>query len=108
MEKINEIAYALFDELNHEGTEFYVFRDGDYGIRQEGSFSPYEDEVIFTIPLSPECWRYTLQEWELLDADGRIKNDLTDEEKNDFIYDVIYPNLEELENLLEEDEENEQ
>ena len=64
MEKINKIAYEIFSELNHEGTEFYLFRDGDYGIRQEGSFSPYEDEVIFTIPLSPAYWRCTLQEWE--------------------------------------------
>ena len=108
MEKINEIANALFNEMTQQGTEFYLFRDGNYGTRQEGSFSEYEEEVIFTIPLSLEYWRDTLQEWELLDTDGRIKDDLTDEKKDDFICDVIFPKIEELEDLLEEDEENEQ
>ena len=100
MEKINEIANALFNEMTQQGTEFYLFRDGNYGTRQEGSFSEYEEEVIFTIPLSLEYWRDTLQEWEILDEDDKIKASVTNEEKDDFIYYIIIPKLEELENLM--------
>lgn len=108
MEKINEIANALFSEINHQGEEFYLFSDGNYGTRQDGSFSPYEDEVIFTIPLSLEYWRITLQEWDILDSNDRIKADLTEEEKDDFIYYIIIPKLEEIEHLLKDGEKNEQ
>ena len=93
---INEIAEVIFDQMGQQGTEFYLFSDGTYGTRQEGSFSENEEEVIFTIPLSLEYWRITLEEWDMLDSDDHIKSDLGDEDKEEFIYFILIPQLEEL------------
>ena len=57
--KKQEIAKALLENIMWDGMEFYITNDGDYGVRQAGSFGENEENVVFKQDLSTTYWQDT-------------------------------------------------
>ena len=84
-----KIAKEIFENLNWDGMEFVVYRDGETFTRQIGSFGEHEDEILVTINLSEYYWADIFKEWEIVDLD-----EISESLKEDFIDEVIMPYLE--------------
>ncbi|HFI0216178.1 TPA: hypothetical protein ACGOVI_001366 [Streptococcus suis] len=94
---IAKVAAYIFDRIGGGTTEFYIFQDGEYGSRLEGSFSPNESEVVGKLNLTMPYWRDTLAEWELLDEENDChKEDCDEGVRQNFLKEHIYPYLSEL------------
>lgn len=75
-----ELLQDIYNNIDWNGVEFYLFNDGDHGYRQAGSRSPFENDVICTIPLGEGGYFSNYKELEKND----ILNDI-----NDYILEAI-------------------
>jgi len=67
-----------YNNLNWDNGEINLYDDGMYGIRTRGSKGDYEDEIIYTLSLTPEYW---------------MDSEITGNEETfvDNMYDEVYP-----------------
>ena len=52
-----EVAKEMLKNIMWDGMEFYIKNDGDYGVRQIGSFGENEENVVFKKDLSTTYWQ---------------------------------------------------
>lgn len=69
-----ELLQDIYNNLDWNGMEFYLFNDGDHGYRQPGSRSPFENEIICTIQLGDDGYFSNYEEYEKDDILTNIKD----------------------------------
>jgi hypothetical protein len=97
-EKIEEIAREAAENIGNWSMELWADIEGNHGIRQQGSFAEWEDEVLFTMPLDDVYWSDPLYEY--TDKDGNIDTE-------NFIYYLINDIEYRAESRIRERENNE-
>lgn len=53
---IKRLAEEVWENLLWEGMEAVLFEDGEVWVRQKGTVSSGEDEVIYKVDLGPHYW----------------------------------------------------
>lgn len=81
-----ELLQDIYNNIDWNGMEFYLFNDGDHGYRQAGSRSPFENEIICTIQLGDDSYFSNYEEYNKNDFLNYI---------NDYILEAIYRHEEE-------------
>ncbi len=56
MAEYKKMAEEIITHIPWDGMEFYLYNDGNYGFRQQGSFGENEDEIETTLPLGDYYW----------------------------------------------------
>jgi hypothetical protein len=61
MTKVNvnlkTVAKEIAESIPNSSMEFYLYKDGDFGFRQIGSFGQYEQDIIYKESLEDHYWR---------------------------------------------------
>ena len=85
-----EIIRSFAEEIilyhDFEGMEAILYTDGDYTIRQHGSMSPYEDEIMVKMPLGNAYWGYSDLWGKDLDEEKELVETAIDELVEDINY----------------------
>lgn len=58
---IKAVARELAENIGWDGMELYLKKDGETGVRQNGSFGPDESEVVYKVSLDKWYWRDSLE-----------------------------------------------
>lgn len=89
MKKLNKQAVMRFlekawDNLLWDGMEIILYKDGDSGVRQQGSFGKDEEEIAYTLSLDTSYWidSYAVKK----DEDGGMVAD--EDMKEDFMEEI--------------------
>lgn len=69
-----ELLQDIYNNIDWNGMEFYLFNDGNHGYRPAGSFSLFEDDIICTIILGEDNYLSHYEEIEKEQAMEYIKN----------------------------------
>lgn len=57
---IKEVAKEIAKNIPWDGMEFFLYEDGEMGVRQIGSFSANESEIIYVRSLEKSYWNDSL------------------------------------------------
>lgn len=56
LKSIDFYAEIVAENIPDEELEFYLYRNGEYGIRTIGTLSDNEDEIVYKTDFSEEYW----------------------------------------------------
>ena len=87
-EAIRKFAEAIIENHDWESMEAFLYTDGDYWIRQSGSFGTQEDEIMVKIPLGKSYWGESFFWGEDLEEDEELRESAIADMVEDICYKI--------------------